>query len=609
MKKRLTAYVLAMVLACSCFPVAFATESEQTIPETAESSISSLYAEAPCQKGELTAASGDDSDVYEPQILSQAEHEKMLASGECEVFTYSKNYSEGAVWSEQSGDVTTASRASGFSTYGAQLYNLRYQANGSRTKVNVGPAMKKMYDQYKADIQKGTSGKVFKYETRISESSEEWTKRSAPLRTLGVTLTIPSNYTQTQVENLAFDCGWVVYRCLDFDCPELFYSNGYCSMGYLRDPNRPSRMTIFLCPLSRKGFTTVSERKSLKTQLDSKVKEIVNGASQYTRAYDKIKYFDAWLCSHNSYNNQAGSSSNADYYADNISSAPWSSVSAILSSSNSSVKSPVCEGYSRAFQLLCNKAGIQATNVVSDSGWHMWNNLRYGNYWTGMDVTWNDSSGTKNYFCKTVNNTDGHKLDDADFYTWFTYPKLSNIANSSVLPYYDVSKNTWARPYIQNVYDKNYMVGNTCVSFGPNEKVTREQFVQILYNIAGQPAVSYQARFSDVSAGKWYTNAIMWASQNGVVSGYPNGTFGVGKTISRQDLALMLYLYKGKPQVGTVDLNARFVDAHKIYDYAYEAINWAVASGVMHGDDRGVLNPRGTATRAETATLISQAVA
>lgn len=597
MKKRLTAYVLAMVLACSCFPVAFATESEQTVPETTENSISSLYAEAPCQKGELTAASDNDSDVYEPQILSQAEHEKIVASGEGGKLLYSKNYSEEALWSEQDGGtVSTTSKASGFSTYGDQLYNLRYQAKGSSTKIKVGPAMKKMYDRYKTDIKKGTSGHVFNF----NESG---------LMNLGVTLTIPANYTDDQAADLAFDCGWVVYRCLDFDCPEMFYSNGYSYMGYSRDKYNRRLLTIYIEPSFRAGFTTVSQRKNLKTQLDNKVKEIVNGASQYTRAYDKIKYFDAWLCSHNSYNNQAGSSSNADYYADNISSAPWSSVSAILSSSNSSVKSPVCEGYSRAFQLLCNKAGIQATNVVSDSGWHMWNNLRYGNYWTGMDVTWNDSSGTKNYFCKTVNNTDGHKLDDADFYTWFTYPKLSNIANSSVLPYYDVSKNTWARPYIQNVYDKNYMVGNTCVSFGPNEKVTREQFVQILYNIAGQPAVSYQARFSDVSAGKWYTNAIMWASQNGVVSGYPNGTFGVGKTISRQDLALMLYLYKGKPQVGTVDLNARFVDAHKIYDYAYEAINWAVASGVMHGDDRGVLNPRGTATRAETATLISQAVA
>ena len=124
--------------------------------------------------------------------------------------------------------------------------------------------------------------------------------------------------------------------------------------------------------------------------------------------------------------------------------------------------------------------------------------------------------------------------------------------------------------------------------------------------MAGQPSVSYEARFSDVPAGKWYTNAVMWASQNGVVNGYPNGTFGVGKAIRRQDLALILYNYKNQPAAATIDLDARFVDADMIYDYAYDAINWAVASGVMSGDNKGKLNPQGTATRAQTATMISK---
>ncbi|MGM9677192.1 MAG: S-layer homology domain-containing protein, partial [Butyricicoccus sp.] len=203
-------------------------------------------------------------------------------------------------------------------------------------------------------------------------------------------------------------------------------------------------------------------------------------------------------------------------------------------------------------------------------------------------------------------NTSGHVLDGEDFYTWCTCRSLTNISNSSVLPYYDVASNFWGRSYVQNVYNKNYMAGTNCVTFAPNSKVTREQFAQILYNIAGQPSVSYEARFSDVPSGQWYTNAVMWAAQKGLVSGYPNGTFGVGKAISRQDLALILYKYKGRPAATTVDLDARFVDADMIYDYAYEAINWAVASGVMNGDNKNKLNPQGTATRAETATMISK---
>ncbi|MGM9615993.1 S-layer homology domain-containing protein [Butyricicoccus sp.] len=600
MKKRLTAYVLAMALACSCIPTAFATESEQAVPETTESAISSLYAEVPYQNGTLTVASANDSNVFEPEILSQAEHEKIAASGGDEGLAYSKNYSEEAARiQENGGTTTTTSRASSFTSYGAQLSNLQYQASGSSKKVSVGPAMKKLYDKYKADIQKGTGSLVFNYSGTEKQLAA---KRAEMKQKLGVTLTVPSSYSDEQIDELAFDIGWIVYRCLDLDCPDMFYSNGYCYMYW--DPNG-TKLTVYLVPMFRAGFTSLSARKSLKTQLDNKVAEIVKEASVYTRAYDKITYFNSWLCAHNDYNYEAVSGS-VDDYADNISGAPWSSVGAILSSSNSSVEGPVCESYSRAFQLLCSKVGIQATNVVSDSGWHMWNNVRYGNYWTGMDVTWYDSTENEDYFCETVNDTYGHYLDDADFYTWLTYPSLTAIISSKVLPYYDVADTFWGRDYIQEVYEKKYMVGTDCVTFGPNNKVTREQFVQILYSMEDTPIVSYEARFSDVPAGKWYTNAVMWASQNNVVSGYPNGTFGVGKAIRRQDLALMLYNYMNQPEAETVDLDERFVDADKISDYAYDAINWAVASGVMSGDNKGQLNPQGTATRAQTATMISK---
>lgn len=587
MKKRLTASVLAMVLAFSCLPTAFAAEVDSGVTNTTQSAISSLYAETPSQSGTFTVGSAKGSNVYQPQILSEAEHKKFVASGDWETVTYSKNYSEEVTLSDENGGISTTYKPSSFTSYGAQLSNLRYQASGSSTKVAVGAAMKKMYDRYKADILKGTSGAVFTY----NETS---------LRNLGVTFSIPSSYTNTQARALAIDCGWVVYRSLDMDRPEMFYSNGYCSMGYSRSG---STLTVYLIPLFRPGFTSLSQRKSLKTQLDNKVAEIVKGANAYSRAYDKLKYFDNWLCTHNTYNDDAVENQN---YIDYTSGAPWSSVSAILSSSNSSVAGPVCEGYSRALQLLCSKVGIESTNVVSDSGWHMWNNVRYGNYWTGIDVTWNDSSGTKNYFCRQVNNTSGHVLDDADFYTWFKYPSLSVISSSSILPYYDVSSTYWGRKFIQNVYDKNYMVGMDCVTFAPNTKVTREQFVQIMYSMAGSPSVSYTAKFSDVPKGKWYTNAVTWAAKNGVVSGYPDGTFGIGKQIKREDLALILYNYRNKPAAASVDLNARFVDANMISSYAYTAINWAVATGVMSGDDKGRLTPRGTATRAQSATMITQ---
>lgn len=612
----MTACLLVLAMMCAFIPEALASERAESAAGNGSADISSLYEELPMESGSLTKEVSQDAEVFEPEILSQEQHESMVASDDCEEYVYSKNYSAEVVNGSEYAALSTQTKVSGFTTYGEQLAGLRYQFDDSTVKkyynkqIAVGTAMKKLYDSVKADIQKGTSSAVF------NDNATE-------LKKLGVTITVPS-YTALGLSNsetdqskykqvlqdMAVELGWVVYRCLDMDCPEMFYSNGYCSMGYNISG---TRMTIYILPMYRAGFTSLSARKQLKTQLDAKVAEIVAGAAQYSKAYDKMKYFEEWLCSHNTYNEAAVATYYNEkgeydqfYYSANISGAPWSSVSAILNSSNSSIKGPVCEGYSRAFQLLCSKVGIQVTEAVSDSGNHMWNNVRYGNYWTGVDVTWNDSYGTKQYFCSIINNISGHILDDHDFQDWLVYPSLTAIANSSILPYYDVSATFWGRSYIQNVYDKGYMAGTSCVAFAPNTKITREQFAQLLYNIAGNPEVEYTKRFTDVSAGKWYTNAVIWAAEEGLVSGYPNGAFGVGDPISRQDITVILYHDADMPEIEDVDLTAKFTDADRISAYAYESMSWAVAAGILSGNANGTLNPRGNTTRAEAATIISK---
>lgn len=165
-----------------------------------------------------------------------------------------------------------------------------------------------------------------------------------------------------------------------------------------------------------------------------------------------------------------------------------------------------------ALQLLCSKLGINATVIVSESGNHMWNNVKYGLYWTGIDVTWNDTGSDRTeYFCTTVNNMDGHVVDDVDFVDRMQYPSLiafsandtlpqykTGVTKEKILPYYDVYAGFWGTSQIHNVYNKGYMAGMTCVNFGIHGKVTRAQFAQILYNIAGRPAVTYTGQFSDV---------------------------------------------------------------------------------------------------------------
>ena len=152
-------------------------------------------------------------------------------------------------------------------------------------------------------------------------------------------------------------------------------------------------------------------------------------------------------------------------YQKNVSGAPWSSAGAILSSSGKTV-GPVCEGYSRALQLLCSKLGINATVIVSESGDpHLEQcqvSLVFG---PASDVTWNDTGSDRTeYFCTTVNNMDGHVVDDVDFVDRMQYPSLiafsandtlpqykTGVTKEKILPYYDVYAGFWGTSQIHNV--------------------------------------------------------------------------------------------------------------------------------------------------------------
>lgn len=123
--------------------------------------------------------------------------------------------------------------------------------------------------------------------------------------------------------------------------------------------------------------------------------------------------------------------------------------------------------------------------------------------------------------------------------------------------------------------------------------------VTILYRNAGSPAVSTDAGFSDVGD-DYYTDAVNWAAENDVVSGYDNGTFGVHDPISRQDAATILWRYEGEPTASSAD----FADENAIADYVSAAVDWARANGIINGKGENSFDPRGETTRAEMATIL-----
>lgn len=166
----------------------------------------------------------------------------------------------------------------------------------------------------------------------------------------------------------------------------------------------------------------------------------------------------------------------------------------------------------------------------------------------------------------------------------------------------DVPDNAWYANAVNTAAAKGLMNGTGNNKFEPLKTVQRSQVAAIVWNIEGAPAVTGTTPFTDVAADAWYAQAVTWAYQNKVVSGTSATTFAPNQNITRQDFAVVLYNKAGKP-AASADLS-KFVDASKINSWAQDAVKWAVSKGIINGNDKNELNPTGTLTRAEAASII-----
>ena len=142
------------------------------------------------------------------------------------------------------------------------------------------------------------------------------------------------------------------------------------------------------------------------------------------------------------------------------------------------------------------------------------------------------------------------------------------------------------------------------ILFDPNNNMTRAEFVQTLYNKEGKPTVTYSATFTDVPAGQWYTNAILWAAENNIVAG-KGDKFDVGGKITRQEMATVLFKYANYSEYETSGRKdfAGFVDYDSISSWAINNMKWALHYGIMSGKGDKI-DPIGNATRVECATML-----
>ena len=182
---------------------------------------------------------------------------------------------------------------------------------------------------------------------------------------------------------------------------------------------------------------------------------------------------------------------------------------------------------------------------------------------------------------------------------------------SQEMKFKDVSKNDWFYSSVMYVNKNGLMTGLNETEFGPVQSLARAQFAMILYRMNGSPAVDYTNKFKDVSAGIWYTDPIMWASNKGVVTGYSNGNFGPGDNINREQMAVMMYRYaktQGYDVSASVALG-NYKDGANVSGFAKQAMQWCVAEGIITGKYNGTqLDPQGNAIRAECATIIRRFV-
>lgn len=189
-----------------------------------------------------------------------------------------------------------------------------------------------------------------------------------------------------------------------------------------------------------------------------------------------------------------------------------------------------------------------------------------------------------------------------------TRPIFANSDNCPSKAFSDLDAKAWYHEGVDYALTNSLMNGVGSGKFEPDGQLTRAQLVTVLYRAAGEPDTGKQVNpFTDVADDAWYTKAVIWAANNGIVNGVAKNTFAPDDSITREQIAAMLYRYAGAEAAKEDKLSA-FPDAAKVSDWAKEALNWAVASGLINGvaDANGTasLEPQATATRAQIATIL-----
>ncbi len=175
------------------------------------------------------------------------------------------------------------------------------------------------------------------------------------------------------------------------------------------------------------------------------------------------------------------------------------------------------------------------------------------------------------------------------------------------LPYTDICSTDWYYSYVKYAVEHGLFAGTSATTFAPRMDMNRGMVVTVLYSLSGSPASSASNKFYDVAQSAYYAGPVTWATSVGVAAGTGTNYFSPTKSITREQIACMLYSYAGGfaglDVSGRADLSG-FTDASQIASYAEDAMAWAVDVGIIGGTSSTTISPKGTATRAQVAAML-----
>ena len=211
-----------------------------------------------------------------------------------------------------------------------------------------------------------------------------------------------------------------------------------------------------------------------------------------------------------------------------------------------------------------------------------------------------------------TSNTYGIKLYECQ-HCGYSYVQTQATLNEIFKKFQDVPQSAWFYDEVKWAVSTGLLNGMSEAWFRPDYTMTRSMLVTVLWRYAGSPAMEYSPIFTDVASGTWYTDAVIWASENGVVNGVGDGKFAPDATVSREQMATILFRYAAQLGIDTSERQEldTFADSESISEYAVEALQWAAYHGIIGGiaeDGQLYIQPQGNATRAQVCAVMMRAI-